>query len=246
MSDVVVEYVNNVRERKFSENKLTGDFPPCADLAPNDIAGVLFPQYLLGTDTENWTEEQQQEYHNILTECQLAFREEWDNLVDLYKKRYTFNEREVFLLYTDRKEKPIETFNDVGAFEITSELLMSVCNSDIIKCYEDSYAGDFYGGAIEIGTVQIYENEQRLVTGWVGVEYAKQDLAHRELAVSTDNYYDWTSERTKFIERHADTDELDAMGQEWAEICHSYGEPFDGDDISFAGVLEERNEMFGK
>lgn len=97
------------------------------------------------------------------------------------------------------------------------------------------------------------ENEQRLMVDcvWSTIDYHKSDLYVRELLVTTNDHYDWTSERRRMINKIYDSiknDRFDAqkseLEKEWNEIVAQYSDPlgiaeFHDNDINFESLVEE-------
>ena len=165
-------------------------------------------------------------------------------------KSYLYEGSEVILL--DPNDVPGFTSlvddGEIQPYKITAELISYIEEHDIapMLTYDDSYSGYSEPEEILNTTVQNIENEQRLLYNeWVRESYAEQDETHRELAVTTDRYYDWTSERTRFIECYPRTRRYkteDEMRKEWKDLCSGYSAPFDGDDITFETVLQQIRE----
>lgn len=120
-----------------------------------------------------------------------------------------------------------------------------VCCDDITVTMDDSYGA--YSGCVEIveTDVRSYENEQRLVCVWVTKDWAESDKWERELAIDTDDYYGWTSERTSFINSlHIDIELLGEIGdrreQQWEQICEQFSNPLNWEaDISYEGIIKQ-------
>lgn len=113
--------------------------------------------------------------------------------------------------------------------------------------YEDSY--DAYCGcmSIDLHTVTNIENEQRLLHyTWVSDVYAESDEYQRELLTITDKYYDWTSERSRMIDKIIDAMDrgiaLAGLKKEWCWRISLYKDPLgvDTDDkAQFYCVVSE-------
>lgn len=120
-----------------------------------------------------------------------------------------------------------------------------VCCDDITVTMDDSYGA--YSGCVEIveTDVRSYENEQRLVCVWVTKDWAESDQWERELAIDTDDYYGWTSERTSFINSlYIDIELLGEIGdrreQQWEQICEQFSNPLNWEaDISYEGIIKQ-------
>lgn len=158
---------------------------------------------------------------------------------------YFYQGKKVVLLYPEDAVGFTLLDNDgsCNPYELTDELSSYLRKHDISPCLtgDDTYSD--YAGPEEIvhTTVRGFENEQSLLCDWVRKSYAEQDEAHRELVVVTDRYYDWTSERKRFIDFYSGIDYYseEELRAKWNEICLRYAQPFDCDDISFESVLKD-------
>lgn len=94
------------------------------------------------------------------------------------------------------------------------------------------------------------ENDHSLCEQWLTPEEADSDEYIRELCVTTDNYYDWTSERARLINRvladiddgEIDVDRLARHEADWRETCTRYCDPMGWDydnDASFSSIMKE-------
>lgn len=165
-------------------------------------------------------------------------------------KNYRYNSEQVVLLPLDEMDvKPLAAYDtNYGVYALTPEITERIESGELTVglTYEDSYGAPLLDEEEEIDyrDVQNMENEQRLTYEWVSVEYALQDEAHRMLCVTTDNYYDWTSDRTKMLDRMWQAHQDDRLNREeceaeWNEIVNNYHFVFDGDDPSFDGLWNE-------
>lgn len=164
-----------------------------------------------------------------------------------YTPIYTYNGNTVILAdvadmaqYTD--VEPLDTCRGIGAYLATDDVIQLACQHDLCReTYDDSYSA--YSGNVEIIDTEVVnvENPQRLTDEWVSKEYALRDEAERELCVTTDRYYDWTSERSKMIDRvsNALTSTVDALRQEWEHIVNGYEYASDVDDVDFDSLLQD-------
>lgn len=104
-----------------------------------------------------------------------------------------------------------------------------------LTTFDDELA-DLIGTGEEITCAQVVnpENDQCLLPWFfVGEQYYNDDLYERELLTETNQYYEWTSERTSFID-HYTTDyyvemseeefakEKETAKKEWEEIVAKY------------------------
>lgn len=159
---------------------------------------------------------------------------------------YYYGDLEVVLLYTHEISGflPLES-GDIAPYELTPELLSYMNANNINECLteDDSYSSYSEPEAIVESTFQNFENEQCLSTGWVRESYALMNEAHRELATTTNSYYEWSSEREIFMDlifnRILRNEDLQDLESEWINICSSYSSPYDDDDISFNSLVEE-------
>ena len=83
------------------------------------------------------------------------------------------------------------------------------------------------------------ENEQKLIVDdvWSTVTYNQSDEYERELLISTSRYHNWTSRRSKMLDRIYDVltaeddednekeEKLATLRNEWEEICSQYSDP---------------------
>ena len=111
-----------------------------------------------------------------------------------------------------------------------------------LQTEDDTEAGSS-GCGEEIVCTQIQNpgNEQKLsVFLFITETYSKDDVFCREILTETDSYYDWTSERTKFIKRYANAEktEKEKAEKEWAELVKKYPTScYDSPD--FEGIWEK-------
>lgn len=166
-------------------------------------------------------------------------------------KNYRLNGEQVVLIYLDEMEgiEPLAAYDtNYGVYALTPEIEPRIEAGELTVglTYEDSYGAPILDEEEEIDyrDVQNMENEQRLAHEWVSVEYAKQDEAHRMLCVTTDEYYDWTSDRAEMLDRMWQARQKGNLRrkeceEEWEEITNRYGSPFDGDDTSFDALWAE-------
>lgn len=118
------------------------------------------------------------------------------------------------------------------------------CESDI--CEE--------GEEITDAPIRNEENEQKLIVdcAWSSVAYHDSDEFVRELLVTTNQYYNWTSERKRMIDKIEDYYKqgehscytLEGLRQEWEEIVRQYKDPcgfeeFSGTSSDFDSLVEE-------
>lgn len=142
---------------------------------------------------------------------------------------------------------PIDYVGNIGAYTVDSY------NGCLVRCTtDDAYSGvssDCDTAIISAACVNP-ENDQRLVEGWWTKEYYTDDLFSREYLTTTDNYYDWTSARTRMINRLVDksregvitAEAYSALEEEWDNAvldavrgCANYA----ASDAPFEALLEE-------
>ena len=143
-------------------------------------------------------------------------------------------------------QEPLSTDGGFHPYELTDELAAAIEAENFLPCgnYEDSYLGG-WTEATEIGynTVRNIENDQRTVIEWTSNEYAMMDEAERELCVTTDRYYDWTSARAEMIRQIEGGYDIQELEKEWNTKCAEYESVLDSinEDYSFASIIEEAN-----
>lgn len=133
---------------------------------------------------------------------------------------------------------------------VPEEELESIESEDDLRLtLEDTDCG--YGGEVEIVETGVMnpENEQRIIMAWVSKDYAASDEYERELCATTTSYYDWTSERTKMIDKiqaairnGATIEQTKACVEEWKSIVGRYSNPLGAvfpKDPDFESVLKE-------
>lgn len=114
-------------------------------------------------------------------------------------KVYNYNDVLVFLAFEDdvKGVKPLDTDGNIGAYPIECYDGSTVCCTT-----EEVYSGEWVD-EVEIVCCECVspENDQSLLIGWWSIDYAINDEFERTFLVTTDRYYDWTSERTKMLEK---------------------------------------------
>lgn len=121
--------------------------------------------------------------------------------------------------------EPIEDDGSIGFYafadipegtEITAE--------DVLLELSDRQAGEAHSGfAIVYEEIVNPENEQRLIYEFVDKDWYEDSLFERMLCTETSKYYDWTSDRTRFIDSQANEETFKAeVEAEWEEICSEY------------------------
>lgn len=145
---------------------------------------------------------------------------------------YIYKGEPGFLMYEQEGKKALDCCGGQYFYpmsEFTDKELVRLTSDDVCCTIEDCYVGECADDEMEItdGTVTNPENPQRLINTWVGVDYAKDDEVERELTVTTDRYYDWTSERKKMLDKITNYEEkeydLSELELEWEKIVRSYG-----------------------
>jgi hypothetical protein len=153
---------------------------------------------------------------------------------------YTYGSKEGVLIYTNEVEdvEPMETNNDVGFYDfqdLPENALIQIINKEIEVnyTYTASYAGDKGDGeGIDIYEMVNIENGQKFVKVWEEELVADTNEYERELLTKTDQYYDWTSERTKIENDIYDIlkendfkikkSQIKSLEKEWKETCAKY------------------------
>lgn len=121
---------------------------------------------------------------------------------------------------------------------------------------ESDFAED--GAKITNAPIVNEQNEQKLIVDsvWSTINYNKSDVYVRELLVTTDRYYDWTSERRRMIDRiynvvnddeHGEAwknERMKEMKNDWYAICDQYEDPcgfaeFQDRSIEFDDLISE-------
>lgn len=133
------------------------------------------------------------------------------------------------------------TFEILEGIEITAE--------DTRCVLSDSYGVDCAEKGGEIGNYRMTnpEMEQSSLYAWEYDDVHEDDEAVRELNTYTNQYYDWSSELTKFVDAaiHNDWETKEELEKEWKEISKNYtfhfSEPLDFDEI-WRVIDENRNE----
>lgn len=128
-------------------------------------------------------------------------------------KVYKYNDVRVFLAYEDdvKGVKPLDTSGNIGAYPIECYNGSTVCCTT-----EEVYIGDYVDDDLEIACCECVnpENDKRLLIGWWSIDYAIRDEFERIFLVATDRYYDWTSERTKMLEKLCNASDDDVVTRE--------------------------------
>lgn len=157
---------------------------------------------------------------------------------------YVYDDVEVVLANLDNSKfenvKCLADDGNLGAFPI-KDIDFELTKQDIRQEYSASYCCDCddFGAEIVLADVMNVENEQKLVYTFVDKEYAEDDQYQRELMTQTNGYYDWESERTKFINRCANDTTITAAQamDEWHKITANYKNHF-GDEAAFTPVWD--------
>ena len=142
---------------------------------------------------------------------------------------YVMDGKEGILSYIDNPKlsgiEPTENDGSIGFYpfdtipegtEITAE--------DVLLELSDRQAGEAHSGfSIVYEEIVNPENNQRLIYEFVDKDWYEDDLYERMLCTETSKYYDWTSDRTKFIDSQANEETFKAEAKaEWEEICFKY------------------------
>lgn len=168
---------------------------------------------------------------------------------------YLINDEEVVLLYRHEVEQldstllPLQDEGSMCAYLLTDVVKKWIEDNRINVCstIDDCYTRE-WNGPVEIVNTEVInpENEQKIICAWVTSDYAESDRAERQLCVTTNGYYDWTSTRTKILEKLCDKDaNLKELEQEWMEEVSQFSEQALRDlDVSWKGLLNEANKIF--
>ena len=133
------------------------------------------------------------------------------NYADL--KFYSYNDKQGILLYeSDADELGIEkkqSYSDCIKFYSFENIKEKNISAEKLTgkeqlTYIDSYNG--YGGDTDIDETYIrnVENEQQIINCWVELINADTDNYEREMLVTTNQYYNWTSFRAEFIKKYSE------------------------------------------
>lgn len=142
---------------------------------------------------------------------------------------YVMDGKEGILSFIDNPKlagiKPYKDDGSIGFYpfytipegtEITSE--------DVLLELSDRQAGEAHSGfSIVYEEIVNPENNQRLIYEFVDKDWYEDDLFERMLCTETSQYYDWTSDRTKFIDSQSEQETTKEEAKaEWEEICAEY------------------------
>lgn len=158
-------------------------------------------------------------------------------------KVYTFYGQEVVIVELENIPDgvaPVET-SDVHAL-ILLEDAVNAGLRDTCLAYDDTYSEYSGDCPIVLGNVRNPENEQRLVYRFCTEPYYNDDLIERELFVKTSSFHDWTSERTRFIEYHTESDSTkEEAKKEWDEITSHFkqGVAVSPRDVNFDDIWDD-------
>jgi hypothetical protein len=165
---------------------------------------------------------------------------------------YYYQKNNVVLFYVHEAEQfglyPISEENEIGCYLLDKYVTELIKQRKIepLLTYDDSYSGYADPDDIIYADVVNIENDQRLINVWCRSYYAGIDLAERELCVTTNGYFDWTSERSQMIDKiDSNMYELSELKKEWNNIVNRY-KPYLKDlyqDYSFESLLEESTDF---
>lgn len=168
---------------------------------------------------------------------------------------YRYNGVEGILAYDDCEKvqgiEPVQkgysdninfySFESLEGVEITAD---DVCGT-LSDCYDVDCAEK--GGEIGVYLMTNPENEQSSLYAWEYDDVHEDDEAVRELNTYTNQYYDWRSELTSFVDAaiHNDWETKEELEKEWKEISKNYtfhlSDPLDFEEI-WRVIDENRNE----
>ena len=159
---------------------------------------------------------------------------------------YVMDGKEGILSFIDNPKlagiEPIKDDGSIGFYafadipegtEITSE--------DVLLELSDRQAGEAHSGfSIVYKEIVNPENEQCLIYEFVDKDWYEDDLFERMLCTETSQYYDWTSDRTKFINSQSQQETTKEEAKvEWEEICAEYkGKNHFAEDPDFEEIWE--------
>lgn len=121
--------------------------------------------------------------------------------------------------------EPIENDGSIGFYAFTDiPEGTEITKDDVLFELSDRQAEEAHSGfAIVYEEIVNPENEQCLIYEFVDKDYYEDDLFTRMLCTETNEYYDWTSDRTRFIDSQAEEETFEEEAEaEWEEICSEY------------------------
>lgn len=138
---------------------------------------------------------------------------------------YVMDEKEGILSYIDNpKLTGIEPYQDDGAigfypFDTIPEGT-EITNEDVCCDYYEIEKG---GAELVYAEIINAENKQHKMRAFAEKECAEDSLYESMLLVDTDRYYNWTSDRTRFIDSQSEKETTKEEAKaEWDEICSEY------------------------
>lgn len=159
------------------------------------------------------------------------------------KPVYLFQGKQVVIVDLDTLPEGLTTLETSNVYALVLvEEAEKAGITEYFLTYDDCYSE--YSGEIPIvlESVVNIENEQKLMYEFVTEPYFKDDLIQRELFTSTTRFHDWTSERTRFIDSHAESDSTkDEAKKEWDEVASRFKQGFavSPRDVNFDELWDE-------
>lgn len=159
------------------------------------------------------------------------------------KPVYLFQGKQVVIVDLDTLPEGLPTLETSNVYALVLvEEAEKAGITEYFLTYDDCYSE--YSGEIPIvlESVVNIENEQKLMYEFVTEPYFKDDLLQRELFTHTTRFHEWTSERTRFIESHVESQSSkDEAQNEWNSIASGYGSGFvlSYHDVDFDDIWEE-------
>lgn len=157
------------------------------------------------------------------------------------------------------RELPVFKYNgklgilyDVDAaieFVPLDEVLSMKLDYDDVKSL--TYESDCAEYGEEITDATIHDGQKLLFNSvWSSVDYQKSDEYVRELCVTTNSYYDWTSSRKLMLNRieSASRKELEELRAEWEDIVSQYSDPlgfeeWEAQKADFDSLIQEADRL---
>lgn len=117
----------------------------------------------------------------------------------------------------------IDDDGSIGAYRL-DEIDFKIDKTDLKKEIYSSYDNSQgCGDDIVLEFVTNPENSQKLLYAFAHKESYESDLYERELLITTNKYYDWTSARARFVENVArNLGNKQSRLAEWETICKDY------------------------
>ena len=133
-----------------------------------------------------------------------------------------------FLLEVDNPKvkniNPIDSNSYYGFYSLEQISGIDINEKDTKLEYFDEHNGQFSSNEIVLNSIVNPENKQTLISEvWVNKDLFEDDLYERELLIETNKFYEWESERTKFIRKIMEYKlSREEAEKEWDEIIKDY------------------------